>query len=114
MILVVDDDPRILSATRQILIEQGYGVITCPDGPSAATALGEYPAISMIVTDVLMPGMTGPELVRIAVQQRPKLRILFMSGDVGDTRTEDFGGHRLLSKPFTAAALLSAVAAILA
>ena len=113
MILVVDDDPRILSATRQILIEQGYGVIACPDGPSALIALEDNPAISMIVTDVLMPGMAGTDLVRIAAQQRPNLRILFMSGDVGDTKTEDFGGHPLLAKPFTAAALLSAVATIL-
>ncbi len=110
MILVVDDDPRILSATRQILIDQGHDVVACPDGPSALAALSTHPAIVMIVSDVLMPGMNGTEMVRIATQQRPDLRILFVSGDIGDTPPEEFGGHILLRKPFTAGALSSEVA----
>ncbi len=113
MILIVDDDPRILAMTRDALIKSGHDVISCESGAQALQALAEDEAIELLLTDVLMPGMKGTELVRLALKVRTDLRVLFMSGDVGDTRPEEFSGHALLPKPFTAQALNSAVAAAL-
>ncbi len=109
MILVVDDDPRIRSATTSLLIEHGHHVIACDGGAATLVALAENPGITLLISDVLMPGMNGPALVRQAKALRPDLAILFMSGDVGDTPVSDFGGHELLIKPFTASALIAAI-----
>ena len=113
MILVVDDDPRILSATRAILVEQDFAVSVCSDGQTALDTLAGHPEIKLVISDVLMPGMKGTDMVRIAKLARPDLRILFMSGDIGDTKADDFGDHALLSKPFTASSLLQAIAKVL-
>ena len=110
MILVVDDDPRIRTSTAKLLENEGYKVIACDSGETALAALDNIPDISLLVSDVLMPGMKGTELVTRATAHRPELAVLFMSGDVGDTPPEDFAGHEVLSKPFTAAALLAAIA----
>jgi CheY-like chemotaxis protein len=110
VILVVDDDPRILAMTKGALIDEGYAVIACDDGAAALAALAEHPEITLLLSDVLMPSIKGTELARQAKLIRPALRVLFMSGDVGDTAPAEFGGHALLAKPFTAAALRAAVA----
>jgi CheY-like chemotaxis protein len=110
VILIVDDDPRILAMTRSALVDEGYKVVACDSGAAALSELAQHPGVKLLLTDVLMPEMRGTELASQAKRTRPDLRILFMSGDVGDTRPEEFGGHELLSKPFTAAALLAAVA----
>jgi DNA-binding NtrC family response regulator len=110
VILVVDDDRRISSATSNLLRAQGYEVYICDNGASALAALADYSAIELIVTDVMMPGMRGTQLIKLALQIRPDLQAIFMSGDIGDTAVEDFGGHDLLHKPFTAAALMASVA----
>ncbi len=110
MILVVDDDTRIRTSTASLLENEGYKVIACASGEAALAALENSSDISFLLSDVLMPGMKGTELVTRATAQRPELGVLFMSGDVGDTPTKDFAGHEILSKPFTATALLAAIA----
>jgi CheY-like chemotaxis protein len=109
MILVIDDDPRIRSAVTKLLIEQAYQVTACDGGTAALEALSANPSVSLLISDVLMPGMNGPALVRQAKAVRPDLAILFMSGDVGDTPASDFAGYELLTKPFTPSALIAAV-----
>lgn len=109
-LLVVDDDPRILSGTVAILKEAGFTIISASDGAEALALLGANPDVRMIVTDVLMPGMKGPELAARALGQRPDLKIIYVSGDTGDTPRDAFGSWPLLAKPFVAATLLQAVA----
>jgi CheY-like chemotaxis protein len=109
VILIVDDDPRILAMTRGALVDQGYTVIACDGGAAALAALAKHPAITLLLSDVLMPEMNGTELARHAKQVRPGLRVLFMSGDTGDTDPASFGDAALLTKPFTRAALIQAV-----
>ncbi len=114
MILIVDDDPRILAMVKSALIDGGYDVITCDNGAAACAALKAEPGVKLLLTDVLMPGMRGTELAQQAKAMRPDLPIMFMSGDIGDTDPAAFAGHPLLTKPFTATALHQAVAACLA
>ena len=109
MILIVDDDPRILRATSQLLIESGYEVVTADSGTAGLALLAHTPAVMMIVSDVLMPGMKGTEFVARARAVRPELGVLFISGDIGDTPSSDFDGAEVLAKPFTAVALLAAI-----
>jgi CheY-like chemotaxis protein len=109
MILVVDDDPRIRNAATKLLIEQGHRVIASDGGVAALAALATHPDVTLIISDVLMPGMNGPALVGQAKVMRPDLAVVFISGDVGDIPASDFAGHELLPKPFTASALIAAV-----
>jgi CheY-like chemotaxis protein len=109
VILVVDDDPRILAGTSRLLTEAGYQVIAAVNGIAALRILGSEPAIDLLVTDVMMLGMNGPELAHAAKAARPNLAILFVSGDIGDIPQSAFEGHELLTKPFTATALIAAV-----
>ncbi len=109
MILVVDDDPRILKGTSQALIAAGYEVIAALNGVAALRILNAEASIDMLVTDVIMPEMNGPTLAQAAKAARPGLNILFVSGDTGDVEHSAFGGHELLAKPFTKAALIVAV-----
>jgi DNA-binding NtrC family response regulator len=112
-ILVVDDDARIRGGVVAILKEAGYATLDAPGGQDALRLLNENGSVLLLVTDVLMPGMKGTELAARALAHRPDLRVIYMSGDTGDTPVDAFGGWPLLAKPFTAAALLKAVRAAL-
>ncbi len=104
MIFVVDDDDRIRSATAAAIRAMGHDVREFSDGPAALAALQDGRP-DLLVTDVLMPGMKGTELAAKA----GVARVLFISGDIGNTAAHEFGGHELLAKPFTAFALNAAV-----
>lgn len=106
-ILVVDDDSRIRQMTAGALCDHGHEVIEADGGAAALTLLD--PSIALMLTDVQMPHMTGPELADAARSRFPALAIRFMSGDTGAIPVEAFGGCPVLAKPFTVAALLAAV-----
>lgn len=111
-ILVVDDDPRIRAMTAAALVAHGHDVIEAESGDAALARLEAD--TQLLVSDVLMPGMRGPDLARAARARLPQLRVLFISGDVGDTPRAAFDGAPLLAKPFTAAALAEAVVQVMA
>jgi two-component system, cell cycle sensor histidine kinase and response regulator CckA len=69
------------------------------------------PTPDLVITDVRMPRVSGPELVRAARRKWPRLRVLFVSGHTGDDTPDGFlqAGDRLLGKPFTAETLLDLV-----
>jgi len=114
-ILVVEDDPRVSRATVGALEELGYRPIPCPSGREALKMLERERGISLILTDVMMPEMTGPELVREAARLHPDTAILFVTGYAGEAgEAEDLQGYDVLRKPFTVAALAEAVEAALA
>jgi CheY-like chemotaxis protein len=108
VIFVVDDDPRIRAATAAALRDMGHDVTEFGGGSAALEAMA-IGAPDVLVTDVLMPDMTGTELAARAEAAFGVSKILFISGDVGDTPLSDFGAHELLSKPFTAQALQQAL-----
>ena len=114
-ILVVEDDPRVSRSTVGALEELGYSPIACASGPEALQILEKNDGIELLVTDVMMPEMTGPELVRIVSERWPHVAVLFVTGFVGEAgEAEELTGHDLLRKPFTVSALSDAVTAALA
>ena len=80
-ILVVDDEPAILSITTNILARQDYEVITASNGEEALQKVaGREQQITMLLADVVMPGLTGPELAERLMSINPQMHVLFMSG----------------------------------
>jgi len=114
-ILVVEDDPRVSRSTVGALEELGYRPIACAGGREALEILeAEDGRIELVITDIMMPEMTGPELVREATARWPSTAILYVTGYVGEAGSEELSGHDILRKPFTVAALAGAVAGALA
>ena len=112
-ILVVEDDPRVRGATMEALQDLDYQPVACASGEEALAAF-ESQAFDLVISDVIMPGMTGPELIRILKRRHPDVGVLFVTGYVGEGEGEDLKGYELLRKPFTVNALQDAVAAALA
>ena len=114
-ILVVEDDPRVSRSTVGALEELGYRPIACSGGREALAILErEAGRIELVISDIMMPEMTGPELVREANARWPSTAILFVTGYVGEAGSEELSGHDILRKPFTVSALAEAVAGALA
>jgi two-component system, cell cycle sensor histidine kinase and response regulator CckA len=116
-VLLVEDDPAVRRVFARILAGEGYRVLEAPNGESAMQLVETAQApIALLVTDVVLPGMSGQELARRIVERVPGLRTLFVSGygaeDV-DRRGSLPQGSALLDKPLTRACLLDAVRRIL-
>jgi len=113
-VLVADDDDGTRAVVGRILQRAGYRVHLVPDGMQALRQLQSDPsAYDLLVTDVVMPGLTGPQLATRARAQQPTLPILFMSGYPEDAlndveRLGDSTGF--LSKPFSGSELTQRVA----
>ena len=104
-VLVVEDDEDVRAYTVGILRELGYRVIEAYDGATALKLLerGDL-TINLLLTDVVMPLMSGSELADRARLLLPDLKVLFISGYTGDAIFRDGrlqAGVELLSKPFT-------------
>ena len=111
-ILLVEDDPRVRSATVEALEDLDYQPVACANADEALAAF-ETQQFDLIISDVIMPGLSGPELVRNLKRRLPHLGVLFVTGYVGEGEGEDLIGYELLRKPFTVMALEDAVAAAL-
>ena len=117
MVLVVDDEPAIRSVAHRILTAAGYQVVTAANGDEAVRLLGDPElTVDMILTDIVMPGMTGEAFAAQAKSMRPGLPILFMSGyeqrDIAETAGID-PSAQIISKPFSRPALLAKVTQML-
>ncbi len=112
-ILLVEDDALMRNLTRQLLVEQGYEVLEAENGNAALEILAANPGdIDLMLTDVVMRGLSGPELVRRVTSSYPKVRMIYMSGYTGELIAEREileSGISLLEKPFTRASLLKAI-----
>jgi len=116
-ILLVEDEPSVRRHLQRALEREGYRVRAVADA-AHALALAERPgeAIDLLVTDVVMPGMSGPALAARLAAQRPGLRILYVSGYVEDVLAPRGGlvsGSAFLEKPFTPEALAQKVREVL-
>ena len=113
-VLLVEDDDIMRDLTRQLLEEQGFRVIAMSDGKSALESLNSHAhSIDVVLTDVVMRGMSGPQLVAELSRQHPNLRVVYMSGYTGELigkREILQEGITLLEKPFTRSALFKAIA----
>ena len=111
-ILVVEDDPRVRSSTIEALQDLDYDPVACGSG-AEAIVLFESQVFDLVISDVIMPEMTGPELIKHLKQTHDDFAVLFVTGYVGEGETGDLVGHELLRKPFTVGALANAVAVAL-
>jgi two-component system cell cycle sensor histidine kinase/response regulator CckA len=115
-ILVVEDVEAIRSMVCAMLSQQGYQCIEAADGADALRMLDENALpVDLVLTDMIMPKMTGAELGRELVRIRPELPILFMSGYCDDPMVRNFERIEpiFLAKPFTSNALLQKVRQVL-
>ena len=108
-VLVVEDDPRVRVATVASIEELGYQPIGCASGEEALTLLEGRRDIRLMITDVVMPGMTGPELGAAVRSRHPHIAILFVTGYAGEAGEGELQGQAVLRKPFTVTALERAV-----
>jgi len=108
-VLVAEDDPAVFSFIKSVLENAGYQVRAARDGKEALRALDEDDAISLLLSDVIMPGMRGPDLVRTLKSQGRCPPVLFISG-YSDDELEDLAQNRngisFLAKPFSGSQLL--------
>ena len=111
-ILVVDDEPLLLTMAETILTEFGYKVLTANGGQKALAMLARDDThVDLLLTDMVMPGISGRELVERVRQLAPKTRILFNSGYLMPADRQ--AGAAFLQKPFTSADLLRKVRQVL-
>jgi two-component system cell cycle sensor histidine kinase/response regulator CckA len=109
-ILLVEDDPALRKMAAEVLRDTGYKVVTAPCGADALQVAAEHQGpLDVLLTDVVMPGMTGRELADQIVARYPRIQVLYMSGYTEDA----IGNHglfgqtlRVLQKPFTHDALV--------
>ncbi len=118
-VLLVEDEPAIRALARQVLEQQGHRVLEARDGLEALEVYERHAGpVDLLLTDLVMPHLSGPELARRLVARGAPLRLLFMSGYARDTAlfTQPILGRRphFLPKPFSLAGLLEAVRAALA
>jgi len=114
-VLVAEDEESVRLLTVQSLERHGYRVLAADSGEAALKIASTFDGtIDLLVSDVVMPGMKGPELAERLRAMRPGVRVLLMSGYAADVVTpNDLREAALLSKPFSPAALTKAVRAAL-
>jgi CheY-like chemotaxis protein len=116
-VLVVEDERMVRELVREILAQQGYNVLEAHRGTEALEVSERHEGpIHLLLTDVVMPGMDGPELARRLTAQRPEMKVLFMSGYTDHIILHDgvlVPGSEFLQKPFTVRALGTKVRSVL-
>jgi len=102
-ILLAEDEASVRLLASRTLEAHGYRVLSCANGAEALRLADTHPAaIDVLVSDVVMPGMGGPELARRLLRSRPGLRVLYMSGYTDDAAVREAAatGGGFLQKPF--------------
>ena len=116
-VLVAEDEPAVLALTRNLLERGGYKVMAASNGADALAAATRHDGrIDLLLTDLIMPGMSGRVLAERLTADRPGLRVLFMTGYTDDVAVRhglQDGTFSVLQKPFTQASLGSTVRAAL-
>ena len=116
-ILLVEDDVLVLNLMRQILRQYGYSVIEADNGHEGLQASARHEgAIELLITDVVMPQLGGPELAQQLKETRVGMKVLFISGYVDEAvfrRSKLEPGEVLMQKPFMPEALVGKVREIL-
>jgi PAS domain S-box-containing protein len=112
-ILYVEDDHLVRHATQRILARAGYRVLIARDGEEALAVAERHPnQISLLLSDIVMPKLRGPELAARLRSKYPSLRVVFVSGYPGDALPDgpdSAGGTYFLQKPFTPGTLTAQI-----
>jgi two-component system cell cycle sensor histidine kinase/response regulator CckA len=112
IILLVEDEEAVRRLVRATLERRGYGVLVASDGPEALQLDRTAERVDLVLTDLVMPQMSGIEVAHRVLEHRPGVRVLFMSGYTDRTiqKTESLPEDaEVLQKPFTSANLAARV-----
>ena len=114
-ILLVDDEQAVRSIVVKILRRAKYNVLEAENGEAALTMAESHPGkIDLLLSDMYMPGLRGPEVAQALAPKCPGIRVLFMSGYADqDSRSGVPAGANFLNKPFSGKELVTAVEAVL-
>jgi len=107
-VLVVEDADGLRELTKRLLETLGYHVVAAANAAEAIRLFEDHPSIEVLLTDVVMPGPSGPDLTKQLVERRPKLKVIYMSGYTDDAIVQHGvlkPGIAFLHKPFTSNAL---------
>ena len=107
-VLVVEDSDALRELTRRLLSTLGYTVLVAANAVQASKVFDENPSIDVLLTDVVMPGPSGPDLSEQLVKRRPLLKVIYMSGYTDEAIVQHgvlLPGIAFLHKPFTSGAL---------
>ena len=114
LILLAEDDVLVRSLILLVLSKEGYAVLAANDGQEAQEICDKFAdPIDLLLTDVNMPRMEGPELVERVRECRPETKIMIMSGQTTTTILEKNMPHAFLRKPFMPPTLLQCVRRVL-
>ncbi|HET6426789.1 MAG TPA: ATP-binding protein [Phycisphaerae bacterium] len=116
-VLVVEDSEDVRQLIVRVLNRQGYDLLVADGGREALAAAGRAGTIDLLLTDVALSGLSGPELAQRLQAERPGLAVLFTVGTMDDPAGADLAesmGAKVLAKPFTPATLARAVREALA
>ena len=111
-ILIVDDDEDVREMAVNVGEELGFNVISAANGMEALELLQREPAVSLLFTDVVMPGLNGFELARRATRLCPQLKVLYTSGFPKGTTAGDERA-RIVRKPYRRSELYHEIAGLL-
>ena len=115
-VLVVEDQREVLSVAAETLRRHGYDIIEAANGAEALEAVRRRSRIHLLLTDAVMPGMSGRELAECFLRERPSARVLYMSGYTSggaEQRELTAPGAAFIQKPFAPNALLQKVREVL-
>jgi PAS domain S-box-containing protein len=111
-ILLAEDDSLMRRLTKRMLEQHGYTVLEAADGQAALDLVNsDHSKVDLLLTDVVMKGMNGPELVLKLMDSHPEVKVVYMSGYTGELVANQGveSGIRLLEKPFTRKTLLEVI-----
>jgi two-component system cell cycle sensor histidine kinase/response regulator CckA len=115
-VLIVDDEEPVVRFVDRVLRDAGYKTVTATNGPEAIETAKRIGALGALVTDVMMPGMTGDELARILRQTEPSLKVLYLTGYSDRLFKEKatlWADEAFLDKPCTMKGLREAVSLLI-
>jgi two-component system cell cycle sensor histidine kinase/response regulator CckA len=107
-VLVVEDSAQLRELTRRLLHGRGYTVLVAADAEQASALFDQNASIDLLLTDVVMPRTSGPELTKRLAARRPSLKVIYMSGYTDETIVQHGilqPGIAFIHKPFTAETL---------
>jgi signal transduction histidine kinase/CheY-like chemotaxis protein len=115
VVLLVEDDEMVRGLARRVLTRDAFHVVTAASATDAVRIARQEPQLDLLITDVVMPELSGPEVAELIRQFRPNLRVLFMSGHTPDEIRRqglDVDAEAFVQKPFAGEALIARVEAL--
>jgi len=114
-ILLVEDEDMVRAVAERALARAGYQITACADGEEGLATIAKGESFDLVVSDVVMPGMDGPAMVRAIRQQRPDMPVLFMSGYAEENLRKDIDipDMHFIAKPFSVQAISDKVGSVM-